>query len=176
MPRSSFIMHCGAGSGTFHIPLPFSGLRRFVYLAQRDADIELHILCWRRKLSPTLDTAYYSCPDNASSPMWTQQALNWASLGGRWAEISTHPWQSIIIGVVRWPAAGDTAGSSLRRLSSLQHRVYTSVDAGRQAETTGITLLCRRSWKLGQVRTLHHRTASHASGSIVYTVTKLYLV
>ena len=33
----------------------------------------LYILCWRehsrRKLSPTLATAYYSCPDNASSPM-----------------------------------------------------------------------------------------------------------
>ena len=28
------------------------------------------------------------------------------------------------VGVVRWPAAGDTAGSSLRRLSSLQHRIY----------------------------------------------------
>ena len=26
--------------------------------------------------------------------------------------------------VVRWPAAGDTAGSILRRLSSLQHRIY----------------------------------------------------
>jgi len=26
--------------------------------------------------------------------------------------------------VVRWPAAGDTAGSSLRLLSSLQHRIY----------------------------------------------------
>ena len=33
----------------------------------------LYILCWRehsrRKLSPTLATAYYSCPANASSPM-----------------------------------------------------------------------------------------------------------
>jgi len=33
----------------------------------------LYTLCWRehsrRKLSPTLATAYYSCPDNASSPM-----------------------------------------------------------------------------------------------------------
>jgi len=28
------------------------------------------------------------------------------------------------LGVVRWPAAGDTAGSSLHRLSSLQHRIY----------------------------------------------------
>jgi len=59
--------------------------------------------------------------------MWTQRALNWARLGGRCAEISKHPWQSIINGVVRWPAAGDTAGSSLRRLSSLQRRIYTSV-------------------------------------------------
>ena len=33
----------------------------------------LYNLCWREhsrcKLSPTLVTAYYSCPDNASSPM-----------------------------------------------------------------------------------------------------------
>ena len=28
------------------------------------------------------------------------------------------------VGVVRWPAAGDIAGSSLRRLSFLQHRIY----------------------------------------------------
>jgi len=34
-----------------------------------DTATELYILCWselgRRKLSPTLATAYYSCPDNA---------------------------------------------------------------------------------------------------------------
>jgi len=55
----------------------------------------LYILCWRehsrRKLSPTLATAYCSCPDNASSPMRTQQALNWASPGGSWADVFTHP-------------------------------------------------------------------------------------
>jgi len=33
------------------------------------------------------------------------------------------------VGVVRWPAAGDTAGSSLRRLSSLQRRIYNLLGA-----------------------------------------------
>ena len=34
------------------------------------------------------------------------------------------PGNPATVGVVRWPAAGDTAGSGLRRLSSLQHRIY----------------------------------------------------
>ena len=57
----------------------------------------LYILCWREhsrcKLSAKSATAYYSCPDNASSPMWTQRGLNWATFGGRWAEIFTQTWQ-----------------------------------------------------------------------------------
>ena len=35
-------------------------------------------------------------------------------------------------GVVRWPAAGDTAGSSLHGLSSLQHRIYNLLGRGLQ--------------------------------------------
>ena len=39
-------------------------------------------------------------------------------------KFSHRPGNTATVGVVRWPAAGDTAGSSLRRLSSLQHRIY----------------------------------------------------
>ena len=39
-------------------------------------------------------------------------------------KFSHSPGNPATVGVVRWPAAGDTAGSSLRRLSSLQHRIY----------------------------------------------------
>ena len=40
----------------------------------RPSSRTLYILCWRehsrrKELSPTLATAYYSCHDNASSPM-----------------------------------------------------------------------------------------------------------
>ena len=46
---------------------------------------------------------------------------SWKSLGRKF---SHRPGNPATVGVVRWPAAGDTAGSSLRRLSSLQHRIY----------------------------------------------------
>jgi len=39
--------------------------------------------------------------------------------------------------VVRWPAAGDTAGSSLRRLSSLQHRIYNLLGRNVQKMSNG---------------------------------------
>jgi len=39
-------------------------------------------------------------------------------------KFSHRPGNPATVGVVRWPAAGDTAGSSLRRLSSLQYRIY----------------------------------------------------
>ena len=39
-------------------------------------------------------------------------------------KFSHSPGNPATVGVVRWPAAGDTAGSSLCRLSSLQHRIY----------------------------------------------------
>jgi len=51
---------------------------------------------------------------------------SWKSLGGNFhTDLATLP---RTVGVVRWPAAGDTAGSSLRRLSSLQHRIYNLLD------------------------------------------------
>ena len=43
-------------------------------------------------------------------------------------KFSHRPDNPATVGVVRWPAAGDTAGSSLRRLSSLQHRIYNLLD------------------------------------------------
>ena len=43
-------------------------------------------------------------------------------------KFSHRPGNPATVGVVRWPAAGDTAGSSLRRLSSLQHRIYDLLD------------------------------------------------
>ena len=51
---------------------------------------------------------------------------SWKSLGENFrTDLATLP---RTVGVVRWPAAGDTAGSSLRRLSSLQHRIYNLLD------------------------------------------------
>jgi len=51
----------------------FFDLRTPPSLMSRLQPRRLYILCWRehsrRKLSPTLATTYYSCPDNASSPM-----------------------------------------------------------------------------------------------------------
>ena len=43
-------------------------------------------------------------------------------------KFSHRPGNPATVGVVRWPAAGDTAGSSLRLLSSLQHRIYNLLD------------------------------------------------
>jgi len=83
--------------------------------------------------------------------MWPQQALNWASLGGIVGRTFSHTPNNLLlftcyVGVVRWPAAGDTAGISLRRLSSIQHRIYTSVVPTKDARChlqliTGIYLL-----------------------------------
>ena len=39
-------------------------------------------------------------------------------------KFSHRPGNPATVGVVRWPAEGDTAGSSLRRLNSLQNRIY----------------------------------------------------
>jgi len=53
--------------------------------------------------------------------MWTQIGLLLEVVGRKF---SHRPGNPATVGVVRWPAAGDTAGSSLRRLNSLQHRIY----------------------------------------------------
>ena len=44
-------------------------------------------------------------------------------------KFSHRPGNPATVGVVSWPAAGDTAGSSLRRLNSLQHRIYNLLDS-----------------------------------------------
>jgi len=88
----------------------------------------LYILCWselsRRKLSPTLATP----TTLVLTKLVAQCELSRRKIGlllevvGR--KFSHRPGNPATVGVVRWPAAGDTAGSSLRRLSSLQHRIY----------------------------------------------------
>ena len=45
-------------------------------------------------------------------------------VGRKFSHRRGNPATVLTVEVVRWPAAGDTAGSSLRRLSSLQHRIY----------------------------------------------------
>ena len=88
----------------------------------------LYILCWselsRRKLSPTLATP----TTLVLTTLVAQYELSRRKIGlllevvGR--KFLHRPGNPATVGVVRWPAAGDTAGSSLRRLSSLQHRIY----------------------------------------------------
>ena len=93
----------------------------------------LYILCWRehslRKLSPTLVTP----ATLVLITLVAQYELSRRKIGlllevvGR--KFSHRPGNPVTIGVVRWPAAGDTTGSSLRRLSSLQHRIYNLLGA-----------------------------------------------
>ena len=88
----------------------------------------LYILCWselsRRKLSPTLATP----TTVVLTTLVAQCELSRRKIGlllevvGR--KFSHRPGNPATVGVVRWSAAGDTAGSSLRRLNSLQHRIY----------------------------------------------------
>ena len=88
----------------------------------------LYILCWselsRRKLSPTLatpTTLVLTTPVAQCELSRRKIGLLWEVVGRKF---SHRPGNPAAAGVVRWPAAGDTAGSSLRRLSSLQHRIY----------------------------------------------------
>jgi len=96
-----------------------------VYTSRR-----LYILCWgelsRRKLLPTLATP--TTLVLTTLVLVAQCELSRRKIGlllevvGR--KFSYRPGNPATVGVVRWPAAGDTAGSSLRRLNSLQHRIY----------------------------------------------------
>jgi len=88
----------------------------------------LYILCWsehtRRKLSLTLATP----TTLVLTTLVAQCELSRRKIGlllevvGQ--KFSHRPGNPATVGVVRWPAAGDTAGSSLRWLSFLQHRIY----------------------------------------------------
>ena len=103
--------------------------------------MRLYILCRselsRRKLSPTLATP----TTVVLTTLVAQCELSRRKIGllleviGR--KFSHRPGNPATVGVVRWPAAGDTAGSSLCRLSSLQHRIYNLLGhaAYRRAET-----------------------------------------
>ena len=88
----------------------------------------LYILCWSelspRKLSPTLATP----TTLVLTTLVAQCELSRRKIGLLWEVVgrkfSHRPGNPATVGVVRWPAAGDTAGSSLRRLSSLQYGIY----------------------------------------------------
>ena len=88
----------------------------------------LYILCWtelsRRKLSPTLATPTTLVLTTlvAQCELSRRKIELLSEVVGR--KFSHRPGNPAAVGVVRWPAAGNTAGSSLRRLSSLQHRIY----------------------------------------------------
>jgi len=95
---------------------------------------KLYILCWRehsrRKLSPKLAT-----PTTLVLTMLVAQCELSRRKIGLLLEVvvqkfAHRPGNPATVGVVRWPAAGDTAGSSLRRLSSLQHRIYNLLGCG----------------------------------------------
>jgi len=100
-------------------------------LTRQDAECRprrLYILCWRehsrRKLSPTLATP----TTLVLTTLVAQCELSRRKIGlllevvGR--KFSRRPGNPDTVGVVRWPAAGDTGGSSQRRLSSLQHKIH----------------------------------------------------
>jgi len=55
-------------------------------------------------------------------------------------KFSHRPGNPATVGVVRWPAAGDTAGSSLRRLSFLQCRIYNLL--ARTAASASVSVRC----------------------------------
>ena len=109
-------------------------IRHFRFTPRR-----LYILCWselsRRKLSPTLATP----TTLVLATLVAQCELSRRKIGllleviGR--KFSHRPGNPATVGVVRWPAAGDTAGSSLRRLSSLQHRIYNLLGSHARAKT-----------------------------------------
>ena len=88
----------------------------------------LYILCWSelswRKLSPTLATPSTLVLTTlvAQCELSRRKIRLLLEVVGR--KFSHRLGNPATVGVVRWPAAGDTAGSSLRRLSSLQHRKY----------------------------------------------------
>jgi len=69
----------------------------------------------RRKLSPTLATAHYSCPDNDIGLVAQCELSSYVILESVGRKFSHRPGNPATDGVVRWPSAGDTAGYRLRR-------------------------------------------------------------
>jgi len=105
------------------------------------------------KLSPTLATAHYSCPDNAIGLVAQCELSGYVKLGqhleavGR--KFSHRPGNAATVGVVRWPSPGDTAGYRLRRpkltpvplISMVPIVLLTST--GRCASSTSMTMTRR---------------------------------
>ena len=58
-------------------------------------------------------------------------------------KFSHRPGNPATVGVVRWPAAGDTAGNSLCRLNSLQHRIYNLLGWMPAAKYDGAVPYCQ---------------------------------
>jgi len=123
---------------------------------------ELHILwselSWRElKLSPTLATAHYSCPDNAIGNALLLEAVGW--------KFSHRPGNPARVGVVRWPSAGDTAGYGPRRpkltrvfLISMGKAYYVRLSSGAQRWR-----LCKDAhvvWSHGDLRSSRSSCAS----------------
>ena len=84
----------------------------------QDGNTELYILrseLSRCRLSPTLATAHYSSPDNAIGLVAQCAHSGHVKLEAVGRKFSHRPGNSITVGVVRWPSAGDTAGYRLRR-------------------------------------------------------------
>ena len=123
---------------------------------------ELHILwselSWRElKLSPTLATAHYSCPDNAIGNALLLEAVGW--------KFSHRPGNPGRVGVVRWPSAGDTAGYGPRRpkltrvfLISMGKAYYVRLSSGAQRWR-----LCKDAhvvWSHGDLRSSRSSCAS----------------
>ena len=123
-------------------------LRHCLYTPRR-----LYILCWselsRRKLSPTLATP----TTLVLTTLVAQCELSRRKIGlllevvGR--KFSHSPGNPATVGVVRWPAAGDTAGSSLRRLSLLQHRIYNLLGTHPRHATAIHSDVCEEYGHLG---------------------------
>ena len=129
----------------------------------------LYILCWselsRRKLSPMLATP----TTLVLTTLVAQCELSRRKIGlllevvGR--KFSLSPGNPATVGVVRWPAADDTAGSSLRRLSSLQHRTYNLLGhlarPPSRAATLPLICLISRSVSAPSINISHTHTHTH---------------
>jgi len=95
----------------------------------------------RRKLSPTLATAHYTCPDNAIGLVAKCELSGyvWAiAIGGNFhTDLASLP-----VGVVRWPLVGDTAGYRLRRPKLTPFSSISMVFIGTDALSVSVTSRC----------------------------------
>ena len=111
-----------------------------VHLRQRYKSVYECCPAWselsRRKLSPTLATALYTSPDNAIGLVAKCELSGYVKLKlghllqvvGR--KVSHRPGNPAIVGVLRWPSAGDTAGYRRRHPGPDFHRAVVATAAG----------------------------------------------